>query len=262
MNILQKSTDKEWERIGQSNPYFGVLSYEKYKTSYLDGKLKEEFFNSGSAYINGIMNFIQSRFQTTGRFKRALDFGCGVGRLVVPLSNYSDQVIGVDISDSMIKEASANCQERDIQNVTFIKSDDSLSRLEGSFDLMHSIIVFQHIPAKRGALIFEKLVSHLEPGGIGVFHFTYGSLNKKQKKIELFKRIKAFSPLLQRFVNLCKGRGWAFPLFEVMEMNHYDLNHLFEAIHDLGVNNCYADMSNKGGESHHKHIQLFFQKSF
>ena len=260
MNIIQKSTDKEWERIGQSNPYFGVLSYEKYKTSSLDGKLKEEFFNSGSAYINGIMDFIQSRFQTTGRFKRALDFGCGVGRLVIPLANYSDQVIGVDISDSMIKEAKANCQKRDIQNVTFIKSDDSLSRLEGSFDLMHSIIVFQHIPAKRGALIFEKLVSHLEPGGIGVFHFTYGSLNKKQKKIELFKRIKAFSPLLQKIVNLCKGRGWSFPLSTIMEMNHYDLNHLFETIDRCGVSACFVDMSNKGGESHHRHIQLLFQR--
>jgi 2-polyprenyl-3-methyl-5-hydroxy-6-metoxy-1,4-benzoquinol methylase len=260
MNILQKSTDKEWERIGQSNPYFGVLSYEKYKSSSLDEELKEEFFKSGSGYIDGIMDFIQSRFQTSSRFKRSLDFGCGVGRLVVPLSNYSDQVIGVDVSDSMIKEAKANCQERNIQNITFVKSDDSLSRLEGSFDLMHSIIVFQHIPAKRGELIFEKLVSHLEPGGIGVFHFTYGSLNNEQKKIELFKRIKAFAPLLQKFVNLCKGRGWSFPLSTIMEMNHYDLNHLFETIDRCGVHACFVDMSNKGGESHHKHVQLFFQR--
>ncbi|HKJ31811.1 MAG TPA: class I SAM-dependent methyltransferase [Balneolales bacterium] len=81
---------------------------------------------------------------------RALDFGCGVGRLLIPLSVYSSHVTGVDVSESMLDEARKNCEARQITNVDFIKSDDDLSLLNRKFNFIHSYIVFQHIPAKRG----------------------------------------------------------------------------------------------------------------
>jgi SAM-dependent methyltransferase len=261
MKILQHSTDKEWERIGKTNPYYGVLSYDKYKSESLSEDKKREFFESGEAYISGITNFIKEHFKISGGIKRSLDFGCGVGRLVIPLASVSEHVTGVDVSDSMIAEAISNCRDRKIGNVSFVKSDDSLSRLNGTFDLIHSLIVFQHIPAPRGEILFGKLLSHLAPGGIGVFHFTYGSFSKSHMKLEFFSRLKAAFPIIQKTINLVKGRGWSHPLPEIMEMNHYDLNRLFELIHSCGAKNCYVDMTEKGGGSHHKHVQLFFQKN-
>ena len=80
--------------------------------------------------------------------------------------------MGVDVSDAMMAEAARNCRERKITNVSFVKSDDRLSRLEGTFDLIHSIIVFQHIAPHRVELLVRGLVSHLEPGGVGALHFT------------------------------------------------------------------------------------------
>jgi hypothetical protein len=47
---------------------------------------------------------------------------------------------------------------------------------------------------------------------------------------------------------------------EIMEMNHYDLNRLFELLLNCGVENSYVNMSDKGGGANHRHVQLFFQK--
>ncbi len=86
---------------------------------------------------------------------RALDFGCGVGRLVIPLSKIAESVTGVDVSESMLNEAISNCDNQNVNNANFIKADDNLSMLSGKYDFIHSYIVFQHIPTKRAALSGE-----------------------------------------------------------------------------------------------------------
>ena len=78
----------------------------------------------------------------------ALEFGCGVGRLVIPLAKIAKRVTGIDVSESMINEAKRNCESRKINNVFLTKTDDSLSLLANNYDFMLSFIVFQHIPAK------------------------------------------------------------------------------------------------------------------
>ena len=76
------------------------------------------------------------------------------------------------LSDAMIAEAARNCRERKLNNVSFVKSDDRLSRLEGMFDLIHSTIVFQHIAPRRVEILVRDLLERLGPGGVGALHFT------------------------------------------------------------------------------------------
>jgi hypothetical protein len=52
--------DKEWEKIGSSEPYWGVLTTEKYKRKNLTPDLKHEFFNSGYKYVEEIFKIISS----------------------------------------------------------------------------------------------------------------------------------------------------------------------------------------------------------
>ena len=88
--------------------------------------------------------------------KSVLDFGCGTGRLVIPLAEIADYVLGLDVSESMLWEARKNCKAHALNNVQLLKSDDTLSCLDGCFDFIHSFIVFQHIPVKRGIRIFAS----------------------------------------------------------------------------------------------------------
>jgi len=168
------STDVEWEKWGQQDPYYGVITWDKFRADKLDDAALADFFDSGERHVGNVLascrRYIDPQFAPT----RVLDFGCGVGRLVVPFAAVAAEVVGVDVSPSMLAEARRNCDQRGLANVALELSDDSLSRVQGDFDLVHSVIVLQHIEPVRGRLIFKRLVELIRPGGIGALHLTYG----------------------------------------------------------------------------------------
>ena len=251
--MFKSKTDIEWEKFGKDDPYFGVITHDKYRKSNLTEENKEEFFQSGSSYIHGVLETIRQHIDPNFKIKKALDFGCGVGRLVIPLAKFAEEVTGVDVSDSMLEEAKKNCEIRSIRNVAFVKSDNDLKFLKGKkYDFIHSFIVFQHIPVKRGERIYENLLAHLEPGGACVVHFTYANDIKKKNYISY---VKKFIPLSSNFINLLKGRKFFAPQ---MQMNDYNLNHLFLLIQKAKALNCYIEFTDHGG---FLGVVVYFQKS-
>jgi 2-polyprenyl-3-methyl-5-hydroxy-6-metoxy-1,4-benzoquinol methylase len=103
--VAGRNTDKDWEKYGKEDAYYGVLSDEKFRKSQLTEDLKQEFFHSGETYIADILAKIRQRFQSDWTIGKAVDFGCGVGRLVIPLAKHAQEVTGIDVSESMLAEA-------------------------------------------------------------------------------------------------------------------------------------------------------------
>jgi SAM-dependent methyltransferase len=253
--MFSKKTDREWEKFGKTDPYYGVLTLEKYRLNNLSTDYKEEFFKSGYEYIESVLQTIRTHIDPDYRIDLALDFGCGVGRLVIPLAEISKNVTGVDISESMLLEAKRNCEVKSFKNVDFVKSDDTLSLLKSrKYNFIHSVIVFQHIPAARGVLIFEKLILHLQTGGCGVIHFTYGKVDSLARRT-LSNILKRYIPFGVNFINILKGESFFAP---TMQMNKYDLNRLFLIMQKNNVSNFHAEFTNDSGELG---IILYFQKS-
>lgn len=248
--MFNSDTDAQWDEFGKNEPYYGVLTEDKFRTINLTDDRKEEFFRSGYQYVDRVLQTIREHIDPNYTIKIALDFGCGVGRVVVPLAELAEHVIGVDVSDSMLSEAKKNCEARSIRNVGFVKSDDKLSLLDGKFDFIHSFIVFQHIPVKRGDRIFENLISHLEDGGVCVIHFTYA---KDYRIRKLVPWIKNYVPLSRYFINLLKRRNLFAPQ---MQMNTYDLNKLFFIMQKSNVSEFHAEYTDHGGELG---IELYFR---
>lgn len=249
--MFGSDTDREWEKFGKYDPYFGVITHDKYHKPNLSDERKREFFASGFSYLDDVLKNIKQHIDPNFRIKRALDFGCGVGRLVIPLSEVSQEVLGVDVSDSMLNEARKNCEAQFIKNVNFAKSDDNLSLLNGTYDLIHSTMVFQHIPVKRGEWIVKNLIEHLSNAGVCVLHFTYAKTYKFRKVIPLMRK---YIPFFQNIINVIKGREFFYPH---MQMNSYNLNHLFLMIQTANVRNCYIEFTDHGGELG---IIVYFQK--
>jgi ubiquinone/menaquinone biosynthesis C-methylase UbiE len=242
MNVLVKSSDHHWEKFGQTDPYFGVLTQHKYKSANLTDESRAEFFKSGEVYVAQVFDTIKQRLYPDVEIKRALDFGCGVGRLIIPLAARAEEVIGVDVSSAMLTEAAENVRESEIKNIQLVKShNDDLTCLDGKFDLIHSYIVFQHIPPKRGLKLVKRLLNHLGDGGVGVLHFTYAK-DSAGKKIVAMLRAKV--PLVGNFINLIRGRRFFFPL---IEMNSYSLNQIMGLLQDCGVSNVHVNFTNHGG---------------
>lgn len=226
--MFQGKTDKDWEFYGKSDPYFGVVTWDKFKRDNLDSRSKQDFFQTGEAYIAATLNNVEQYFCPNFHPTHTLDFGCGVGRLAIPLAATSTSVTGVDVSTSMLEEGQANCQELGIDNIKFIQGDDTLSNVSGTFDFIHSFIVFQHIPTPRGERILERLLNLLSEDGIGVLHFTYfHDSNRWQSfKYQAYKQL----PWLWSLKNRIKGLS-PRPL---MEMNLYNLNTIFHILQDHG----------------------------
>lgn len=45
--MVFENTDKDWEKFGKNDPYFGVVTHETFSGNKLDDKQLESFFNSG-----------------------------------------------------------------------------------------------------------------------------------------------------------------------------------------------------------------------
>ncbi|MFI4949901.1 MAG: class I SAM-dependent methyltransferase [Caulobacterales bacterium] len=152
--LLDRDTDADWRELGASNPYWGVISHPNFLSENLSPERIEEFYASGPFHIDPIAKDLET---LTGRppSGRALDFGCGVGRLAEAMQKYADQVTGVDISPGMLELARKRGSK-----VNYVGEIP-----DGPFDWINSFIVLQHIPPERGLEIIEKLLSRLAMGG-------------------------------------------------------------------------------------------------
>lgn len=250
------NSDAAWERYGKLNPYFGVCTQEKYKSKNLNESALEEFFQSGEEQIKSVFDIVQERVDRNFRPTRALDFGCGVGRLTIPLARVCHSVVGVDASESMLNEARKNClRNNDVANVYWIRSDDKLSKVSGTFDFVLSLIVFQHIPPPRGEMILKSIVDRLDPGGVGVLHFTYSSRVPRVAFLRAVQWVRRYVPLANNFVNLTvRKKPFFYPL---MQWHNYNLNNILLILQEKSCELSYLIFTNHGG---HLGVILFFQK--
>jgi 2-polyprenyl-3-methyl-5-hydroxy-6-metoxy-1,4-benzoquinol methylase len=242
-------TDREWEKFGKTDPYFGVLSHERFRNRNLTEEQKREFFQSGYEHVAHVLDEVGKHVAPGFAAKRALDFGCGVGRLVIPLAAVTEHVVGIDVSVSMLQEARVNCEQRGVTNADFHKGDDELSAIRGKYDFIHSYIVFQHIPVRRGMAMYRRLLDILDDGGVGVLHFTYASVMSR-KVAALIKRF----PMGGAVLNAARGRGFFAPQ---SQMNCYNLSDLYGELQRRGVRDVYAEYTDHTG---HAGVILYFRK--
>ena len=168
-----RDTDKDWTTIAETDPYWGVLSVEDFRGEELSDGARQTFFDSGKAFVENTFAFIRRHIDAGFAPARSLDFGCGVGRLLIPIAAHSTEAIGLDIAPRMREIADANLRSVGVGNARVLASDDLLSQAEGEFDFVNSFIVLQHIPPERGTVLLEHLIRKIRKGGVGSLQLTY-----------------------------------------------------------------------------------------
>jgi len=247
-----RNTDKAWQRFGQTDPYFAVLTHPRFRAAAKEGETRREFFDSGADHVERLFATIKENLDPEFAPRRALDFGCGVGRVTIPLARRVTQVVAIDVSDSMLDEAKKNCEEAGVRNVTLLKSDDSLENLSGDFDFLHSFIVFQHIPSRRGEMILRAMLRRLSDNGIGSLHFTYAIHAPGWRR--LLRELRATFPLVNGLANLVRGDSFRRPY---IEMHSYDVNRLLLHLQEPGCHRVHLRFCDHGL---YKGIVLLFKK--
>lgn len=236
---MRHRTDLAWDRLGSQDPYYGVLADPKFRGRSLDNGVRAEFFRSGERHVEEVMATIRRTVAPDFNPVSTLDFGCGVGRVLIPLARRCRQAVGVDVSVAMLLEARSNCQDAGV-DAQLLNSED-MGSLDRTFDLVHSMIVFQHIPVRRGIRFVDTLLPLVAPGGVGVLHFTYASSESHIRRALRWSRT-TFLPI-HYATNIVRGRPALQPS---MQMNRYDLGAIFKRLQRLGCTSTYAEFTKHG----------------
>lgn len=152
-----------WERNARADALWAILA--------LPGKEHgwdpTEFFGTGERDVAELMRYVDDR-GARPRPGRALDFGCGVGRLTRALAPLFERVDGVDVSPTMIERARGFTTDPRVQYHVGA-SPDLGTFPDGSFDLVLSILVLQHIPPPFNETYVAEFTRVVRPGGILLF---------------------------------------------------------------------------------------------
>jgi SAM-dependent methyltransferase len=114
--------------------------------------------------------FVEQHFDRPGRF---VDLGCGTGRLLLPLARRGYWVLGVDLSEEMLKVADAKARAAGVPVALVRANLVELDGLEGeTFD--YAACLFSTLGMIAGADERRRVVEHafrlLRPGGKLVLH--------------------------------------------------------------------------------------------
>lgn len=250
------NTDNAWEVYAKTNPYWAVLTDDLFLNSNLNEHGLTDFFASGESHVKAVHSVLKHFFNAPDRFKTSLDFGCGVGRLVKSLAAMSDLCVGVDISDTMLKISRENMRRFDLTNTRFIKSNESMSELIFDIDLLHSVIVFQHIPPERGLRTLNSLLKKLNSGGYGYIQLTFAN-TISSIQIESSATTGADYKYYQRSGSNITKLISSESVELRMQMNHYNLNEVMCLFHSHEINDV---LSRQTIHENCLGIELFFCK--
>lgn len=211
-----RNTDEDWRSIADHHPYYGVLAHERFLEPQPDDLV--EFFASGEQDVAHFRAVIERQF---GAFapNSVLDFGCGVGRLTIPLAKVAGSATGVDIAEGMLALARQHTAEASL-HIDFVKDIPSGQQ----FDWVNTYIVLQHIPPARGYAIIAKLWAAVARGGMLSFHVT--TYKDQRHTYELQRDLSAFrydGETLVRYPDHEADSG-------SMSMYDYDLSRVFHAL--------------------------------
>lgn len=123
---------ERWERYAQSDAEFYI---------WTDVEAGDDFAASGERDAARIMALCAPHLAGRGR---ALEIGCGVGRLVIPMSRHFERIIGVDIAPTMLRKLADNCRRDGVTGVTGMLAHEAWDA-QGPIDFAYSHIVLQHI---------------------------------------------------------------------------------------------------------------------
>jgi trans-aconitate methyltransferase len=231
-----RDTDADWQHIGASQPYYGVLTATDYLTENMNDEHRQSFYQQGINEVDALISSIRARF---GEFspRKAIDFGCGVGRLTHAMASHAGEVIGVDIAPGMIEKARIGAPT----NAHFQQVIPN-----GPIDWISSLIVFQHIPPARGYALFEKLLAQLAPGGVISMHFAI-----YKSHANLGHAISSVTAAAWDGETMRVYREEEPPVGAIL-LYDYDLTRLFAIANAAGIHSMYIDHINHDG--HHAAI--------
>lgn len=151
---------RDWTRLGADEPLWAVCVDPDKRGGRWDA---EEFLATGEEEVAAAL----ARLEELGAAPspgRALDFGCGAGRLSNALARRFTSVTGVDISAPMLERARE--LDRSGGRIAFLLNTgpDLRDVPDASVDLVYTDLVLQHLPPEAAAGYLREFARVARPG--------------------------------------------------------------------------------------------------
>ncbi|NOX63250.1 MAG: class I SAM-dependent methyltransferase [Chloroflexi bacterium] len=183
-----KELQENWNKFGLTDPFWSVLAWpDKAENRWQI----DEFFETGRREIDDVLAYVNAQGLSVGR-ERALDFGCGVGRLSQALARHFQRVDGVDISPAMLTLAQTYNQFPDRVHYHQNEVDDLSLFPDAVFDFIYSNITLQHMQPRYARAYMAEFLRVLGPNGALVFQIPAQAKRWRHRLIQPLKPTRLF----------------------------------------------------------------------
>ena len=210
---------RDWNELAEMDPLWAILSDPEKRHGKWD---VTEFLESGKHQIEDALEHgRQLGFPLS--FERALDFGCGVGRLTRALADRFLTCMGVDVSPVMIEQARRLNADKPACSFVVNTTDDLAFASDRSFDLIYCDIVLQHLPSHSTIEGYiREFVRVLRPGGLLVFQLPSHiplrhRLQLRRRLYAVFRFLRVPSRFLYERLGLYPIRMSSLPESDVVQ---------------------------------------------
>ncbi len=152
---------EDWNRRAREDAHYYV-AFGRHEQD------EAEFLATASDVLRGFERELKRGLPGVNpRARRALEIGCGPGRLMKPLAAQFGEIHGVDVSDEMITLARHRLSEIPHAHPHVGSGADLRQFADESFDFIYSYAVFQHIPDAQVVFSYLRDAARvLKPGGL------------------------------------------------------------------------------------------------
>jgi ubiquinone/menaquinone biosynthesis C-methylase UbiE len=228
-------------------PYFTVLTDPRFLRANLTDDVRREFFAGGEALVDFMWRTIQLRLSPDFGPTAILEYGCGPGRLAIPLARRAARragtVTAVDRSEAMLRTARGEAASQGVQNIVFAEPD-ALFAQETRFDFLVCYLVLQRLPPHEGLALVRRLVERIVPGGIGVFQFPYRT--EASALVGSTRWLRVHVPGANAVVNRLRGQSGSQPFTPTHTYRTEDVLRVFDA---TGAPAAYLTLEDHGDVS-------------
>jgi SAM-dependent methyltransferase len=169
LNRLRDRVREAWTHMGATRPHHSVLSRDDYLPKNINQKAIESFMASGNREALIIKAILERHNFELAHSKTCVEYGCGLGRVTIPIANMFNKIDAYDISPTHLTWAEAYAKAAGVCNIEFRPISAQTTKPLEECDFFYSRIVFQHNPPPIIRELIATSLRCLRPGGVAVF---------------------------------------------------------------------------------------------
>lgn len=237
-----------FDRFAAREPYFSILTDPRFLRDRLTPETEREFFASGEAIVSWMLGVVDAALVPQFAPMSILEYGCGIGRLALPLARRPAAVTAVDRSPAMLAFAKEEADRRGLGHVTFQTPDETFASTR-TFDLVVCYHVLQRLPRVDALALMRRLFALTGSGGVAVFQWPYRS--HEDGFVGTSRWLRESVPGANAIVNALKRK----PLDEPFIPTHtFDVNEGLTVLDDAGAETMHVGLE--------RHANLDFAIAF